>query len=139
MKSYMVTGIDGEGYELVSDYDFPTLKEAKIRAKVIAGTPEYLKEGLYAVQIFEELSDKECLWDMVVKKAKLDWHKVPSVWTGGKPYFYNCWIDGRKKYTVVWNMVKKKWMLIEYTDKLEKVLGEFDNEKTAMKKAGELK
>ena len=66
----MIIGIDGEGYEIVSDFEFPTLKEAKARAKVIAGTPEYLNEGLYAVQIYEELSDKECLWDMVVKKAK---------------------------------------------------------------------
>jgi hypothetical protein len=70
MKSYLVTGIDGEGYEIVSDHDFPTMKEAKIRAKVIAETPEYLNEGLNAVQIFEELSDKECLWEMVVKKSK---------------------------------------------------------------------
>ena len=70
MKSYLVTGIDGEGYDLVSDHDFPTMKEAKIRAKVIAGTPEYLNEGLYAVQIFEELSDKECLWEMMIKNTK---------------------------------------------------------------------
>ncbi|MFZ2656908.1 MAG: hypothetical protein WAX69_18385, partial [Victivallales bacterium] len=94
---------------------------------------------LYAVQIFEELSDKECLWDMAVKKPKLDWHKVPSVMTGGKQYFYNCWIDGRKKYTVVWNRAQKKWLLIEYNDGVEKVLGEYETEKLAMKKAGELK
>lgn len=69
----------------------------------------------------------------------MDWHKVPSVMTGGKQYFYNCWIDGRKKYTVVWNRVQKKWLLIEYTDRAEKMLGEFETEKQAMGKAGELK
>lgn len=70
MKSYMVKGIDGEGYEIVSDYDFLTIKEAKVRAKVIAGTPEYLNEGLYAVQIYEESPGGECIWDMFVKPPK---------------------------------------------------------------------
>ena len=69
----------------------------------------------------------------------MDWHKVPSVWTVGKPYFYNEMINGRKKYTVVWHRVKKKWLIIDYGDKIEKILGEFDSEKVAMKKAGELK
>ena len=69
----------------------------------------------------------------------MDWHKVPSVWTGGKPYFWNAMIDNRKRYTVVWHRVKKKWLLIENGDKCEKILGEFDSEKVAMKKAGELK
>ena len=67
----------------------------------------------------------------------MDWHKVPEVMTGGKQYFYNCRIGGRKKYSVVWGRVKKKWLLIEYSDGPEKVLGEFETEKTAMKKAGD--
>lgn len=68
----------------------------------------------------------------------MDWRKVPEVMTGGKQYFYNAMIDGRKKYTVVWNRVQKKWLLIEYTDRAEKVLGEFETEKQAMKKAYEI-
>ena len=67
----------------------------------------------------------------------MDWNKVPEVMTGGKQYFYNCRINGRKKYSVAWGRVKKKWLLIEYADGLEKVLGEFETEKIAMKKAGD--
>jgi hypothetical protein len=66
------------------------------------------------------------------RETKMDWHKVPEAMTGGKQYFYNYWIDGRKKYSVVWGRVKKKWLLIEYSDGPEKVLGEFETEKAAM-------
>jgi len=42
---------------------------------------------------------------------KLDWQKVPSVITGGKPFFYNAWPDGSsgKKYSVVWHRVFQSW------------------------------
>ena len=70
----------------------------------------------------------------------MNWDKVPSVTNGGKPYFWNCWIDGRKKYSVVWNRVKEKWFLVAYADRQkDRVLGEFDSDKTAMEKAGGLK
>ena len=54
----------------------------------------------------------------------MKWDKFPSVTVGGKEYFYNCWIDGRKRYSVVWNRVKRKWLLIDYSDGLEHIAGE---------------
>jgi len=73
------------------------------------------------------------------RKMRMEWHKVPEVMTGGKQYFYNCWLGGREKYTVAWSRLQKKWLLIEYADGPEKVLGEFETAKAAMKKAGGLK
>lgn len=69
MKRYLVSGIDGDGHELVSDFDLPTIKDAVIRARNIAKTSEYLEKGLYAVQIYEELSEKEFIWELLVKKG----------------------------------------------------------------------
>lgn len=40
---------------------------------------------------------------------KLNWKKVASVTTGGKPFFWICLIDGIKQYTVVWDRIDQKW------------------------------
>jgi hypothetical protein len=49
----------------------------------------------------------------------LDWEKVASVTTGGKPYFYVAHAynqtGNRVKYTVVWNRIKQCWTA-EYDD-----------------------
>ena len=38
----------------------------------------------------------------------MDWKKVPSVWAGGKPYFYVTFTANGKR-TVAWDRVEGKW------------------------------
>lgn len=42
-----------------------------------------------------------------MKTNKIQWEKVPSVLTGGQPYF---WISIPRGYVVVWNRQKEKWI-----------------------------
>ena len=69
MKNFMVSGVDGDGKEILAEYDFFTIRDAVIRARGIAKTPEYLEQGLYAVQIFEEVIEKNYIMEIMVKKG----------------------------------------------------------------------
>lgn len=53
------------------------------------------------------------------------WKKVPSVTTGGKPYFFVAFHEdntGRTKTTVVWDRTKRKWAV----EMNEQVIDYFD-------------
>lgn len=77
----------------------------------------------------------------------MDWHKVPEVMTGGKQYFYNCWIDGKKMYSVVWDRTDKVWKIYSYFGVERCVIGEVGSykegkrlvEMTVRKMKGEVK
>jgi hypothetical protein len=69
MKNYMISGIDGDGKEIVAEYDFPTIRDAVTKARGIAKTPEYLDKGLCAVQIFEEVIEKNYIMEIMVKRG----------------------------------------------------------------------
>ena len=42
-----------------------------------------------------------------MKTNKLKWEKMPSVFPGGKPFF---WVSIPRGYIVVWNRQKEKWV-----------------------------
>jgi hypothetical protein len=65
---------------------------------------------------------------------KTIWEKMPSVTTGGKPYFWVHRAENGCFWTVVWNRIAERWVLETSTGS---ILGYFDTDKEAKKAAEE--